>query len=357
MNTVVNLAKELITIPSVKGNEEALQKVLHTAVSKVNKFEVVLFEQNGSHSALVSNGKTSNKKFKIILNAHLDVVPAKEEQFSPYEKGGKIYGRGAIDMKSSAAVEILAFKEVADKINYPLGLQLVTDEEIGGFNGTRYQINKGVRADFVVAGEHTNFGVNNKAKGILWVKFRTAGKAAHAAYPWNGQNAVIQMMPVMEHIQKTFPTPEKESWVTTANIAVLDTANKTFNKVPDVCELSVDIRYVPEDTDTVEKKLLSGISKNVAYEIIEKEPAQITDGNNEYVKKLRQSVYKVSGKESPIIVKHGGSDIRHYNDVGCAGVTFGPLGAGLHTDEEWVDIDSLGTYYQILVDFLLSLNT
>ena len=135
--------------------------------------------------------KTRPKKFKIILNAHLDVVSGREEQYKPYEKDGKLFGRGAIDMKGAAAVEILVFKEVAKRVSYPLALQLVTDEEIGGFCGTKYQIEKGVRADFVIAGEPTDFGVNNKAKGIIWLKIKTKGKSAHGAYPWRGKNALL----------------------------------------------------------------------------------------------------------------------------------------------------------------------
>lgn len=355
MNSILSLATRLISIPSEKENTEAIKYVLEIASEEVKEYTKTNFMQNDSPSILFSNNKTSKNKFKIILNAHLDVVPAKVEQFKPFEKEGRLYGRGAIDMKSAAAVEILVFKEIAKTVGYPLGLQLVTDEEIGGNNGTKYQLQKGVRTDFVIAGEHTNFGVNNKAKGILWAKFKSQGKAAHAAYPWNGKNAITLMGKLINHINKTFPDPKKESWVTTANIASITSVNKTFNKVPDDCELLVDIRYIPEDTDTVEDALLKGLPKDVVYERIEKEPAQITDENNEYVQALRKSVKTVTKKESAIIVKHGGSDIRHFNSVGCAGVTFGPIGAGLHTDEEWVDIQSLQDYYNILKDFLLSI--
>ena len=81
----------------------------------------------------------------------------------------------------------------------------------------------------------------------------------------------------------------------------------------------------------------------------------MTDENNSYVKALQKSTGTITGTPAKIIVKHGGSDIRHYNGVHEDGVTFGPIGAGLHSDDEWVDIKSLEEYYQILKDFLLSL--
>ena len=189
--SIILLTKSLISIPSTRNNKKALNDVLDLALKEVKDFTIERFEKEGYPSALIYPQKTRPNNFKIILNAHLDVVSGREEQYKPYEKDGKLFGRGAVDMKGAAAVEILVFKEVAKKVSYPLALQLVTDEEIGGFCGTKYQIEKGVRADFVIAGEPTDFGVNNKAKGIIWLKIKTKGKAAHGAYPWRGKNALL----------------------------------------------------------------------------------------------------------------------------------------------------------------------
>ena len=84
------------------------------------------------------------------------------------------------------------------------------------------------------------------------------------------------------------------------------------------------------------------------------EPSQFTDMKNSYVTLLKNATQIITKKDAQVIVKHGGSDIRHYNAVGCDGVTFGPIGSGLHTDEEWVDCKSLETYFLILRKFLLS---
>ncbi len=144
LNNIINFSKHLISLPSTRSNPSMLKKVLNEVLKEVKEYTVEYFEKNQMPSALVYFGKSGPKRFKVILNAHLDVVEAKEDQYKPFEKDGRLYGRGAIDMKAAAAVEILVFKELANKVNYPLGLQLVTDEEIGGFNGTKYQIEKGV---------------------------------------------------------------------------------------------------------------------------------------------------------------------------------------------------------------------
>lgn len=352
---IIQLTKSLISIPSIKGNTEALKQTLEIAKKELAGFTIEEFESNGIPSLLAYVGGTRPEKFKVILNAHLDVVPAKGNQYQVTEKDGKLHGRGTNDMKAAAAAELMVFKEVAKQLPYPTALQLVTDEEIGGNDGTKYQIQQGVRGDFVIAGEPTNFGINNKAKGIVWAKITVHGKVAHGAYPWNGENAIWKMKTFLDNLEKAFPVPEKESWVTTVNLATIGTSNITSNQVPEDCWATIDCRYIPEEKDTIEQKLRDLLPEGAEIEIREKEPPQGTKEDNPFVVALSRATEKVTGKPSASIVKHGASDVRHYEPVGVPGVTFGPIGAGLHSDEEWVDAKSLEDYSNILKEFLLSL--
>ena len=364
LNKILSLTQSLISIPSTKENKKALNEVLELALKELKDFTIERFEKDGYPSALVYREKSRPKRFKVILNAHLDVVVGKDGQFKPYEKDGKLYGRGAIDMKGAAAALILVFKEMAKKVSYPIALQLVTDEEIGGFCGTKYQIEKGARADFVLAGEPTDFGINNKAKGIIWAKVKTKGKAAHGAYPWLGKNALWIAKKILDEVEKQYPLPKKEAWKTTFNLAKIETTNQTFNKVPDEAIISFDIRYIPEEfkgkdftkgKEIINKKLKKLVGNLGKIEILLFEPPQFTDEKNPYVLKLKEATKKVLQKTPKIIVKHGGSDIRHFNQVSCQGVTFGPIGGGLHGDNEWVDIKILDKYSTILFGFLKNL--
>ena len=156
--------------------------VFDMVVEEFEEFNIKSFVSEGVRSCLVSTKTHQEMSFKVILNAHLDVVPGSDDQFAPFVKDGRLYGRGAYDMKAAAAVEILVFKELADKVSYPLGLQLVTDEEVGGFKGTKYQVDQGVRAEFIVVGEPTNLDIGHKAKGVLWLKIVFKGESAHGAY-------------------------------------------------------------------------------------------------------------------------------------------------------------------------------
>jgi succinyl-diaminopimelate desuccinylase len=133
------------------------------------------------------------------------------------------------------------------------------------------------------------------------------------------------------------------------------TSNKTYNKIPDTCEVMLDIRYIPEQINTIVKDIKKLLPKVFSLEIIMKEPAQFVEDNNAYIKKLQVAGKSFVKKGIPLYSAQGSSDARHYTRVGCDAVEFGPLGKGMGTDNEWVDIKSLKTYYQILEKFLHSI--
>lgn len=356
LNKIVSLTEKFVSIESIPENTEALESILELALSALKGYTIERFENNGVKSVLIYNSQKRPKKFKIILNGHLDVIPGKEYQYLPKIKNNRLYGVGAMDMKASVACLIIAFKEVAKSINYPLGLQLVTDEESGGFNGTKHQIDKGVRADFVIAGESTNLHIANKAKGILWAKISAKGKTAHGAYPWKGENAIWKMNEFLNLLEKKYPVLNEEKWVTTVSLSRIETSNKTFNKIPDDCAVWLDTRYIPQDSDTIVSNIKELLPKGFTLEIVVKEPALFVDENNQYLKILREIDERVAKKKVSLYGAQGSSDARHFAMMNCDGIEFGPIGGGIGSDNEWVDIKSLGVYFRILKDFLLLLN-
>ena len=352
LQNIVSLSKKFVSIKSTSENPRALVEILELALSYLKEYTIERFESNGVKSALIYHSKRRPKKFKIILNGHLDVIPGKEHQYLPQIKGSRLYGVGSMDMKANVACLIMAFKEIANKVNYPLGLQLVTDEEIGGSYGTKHQIDKGVRADFVIAGEPTNFDIVNKAKGVIWAKISTKGKTAHGAYPWRGENAIWKMNEFLNILKEKYPIPNQQKWVTTVNLSRIETSNQTFNKIPDDCVVGLDVRYIPEEKDTIVKSIKNLVPKGFALNILAKEPAMFTDSDNKYIKILQKAGKQIIKKNIVLRGAQGSSDARHFERVGCLGIEFGPIGSGIGSDNEWVDIPSLEKYYQILKNFL-----
>jgi succinyl-diaminopimelate desuccinylase len=117
-------ARELLAVPSTADRPDDLRRALDLVLDVVGPgFTVERFESNGKPSALVYRG-SPRPRFRIILNAHLDVVPAEPRQFRPRRDGDRLYARGAQDMKVSALVEAQVFGELAGRLPYPLALQL-----------------------------------------------------------------------------------------------------------------------------------------------------------------------------------------------------------------------------------------
>lgn len=353
---IISLAQKLIQIESVRENKIGLQEVLGLVKIDLSQNSMVEFEDSGVPGLFFSNRKNNTQQYKVILNAHLDVVPGSAEQFKPFLRDGRLYGRGAYDMKAAAAVEILVFRELAEKLTYPLGLQLVTDEEVGGFCGTKYQVDQGIRAEFIIVGEPTNLDIGHKAKGILWTKILFRGESAHGAYLWQGKNAIWEMERFLEQLKSVYPVPTEEVWQTTVNVAQVMTENSVYNKVPDKCELKLDVRFVPEDKDLVLDKIKKLLPDGAEMEVILQESSQYTESNNPYLVQLQKCCSETRGADCEVIARHGGSDLRFFDQVGGKGVEFGPVGYGHHTDEEWVEVESLERYYEILKSFLLSLD-
>lgn len=353
-DALLPLIKNFISIPSDTNDREACLKILEAAQDELKGFTSIPFAKEGIPSLLYTNTQEPTKTCKIILNAHLDVVPGLHEQFEPYEKDGKLYGRGTFDMKAGAASMILAFKELAHQLPYTLGLQLTTDEELIGYNGVGYQLAQGVTADFAITGECTDFTIINKLKGRYVVKLDTVGTAAHSAYLWRGSNALLNLYESLQKIMEAFPMPKQASWSTTVNVNTVETTNIADNTVPHDASANLDIRYIPEDKDMVIQKLTSVLPEHTKLEVLKHMPCHNTEPTNTYLQTLTKAYEEVMHEQPTIKHNYGGSDIIFYSMYGINGIEFGPKGGGMHSDSEWVEIDNIAEYYNILKKFLLS---
>ncbi|HSW97136.1 MAG TPA: M20/M25/M40 family metallo-hydrolase [Candidatus Saccharimonadales bacterium] len=355
LDHILKLTKRFISIPSTEDNPTALSEVLEVAKKELQGyFPMEEFESKGIPSILVHNTNKRTKHFKIILNGHLDVVPGKKDQFQTKIKNGKLYGRGAYDMKAAAAVMIVLFRNLAQEISYPLALQIVTDEENYSEHTTQYQIKKGIRGEFVICGESSsNLNIRNAAKGSLWINIEASGKTAHGGYLWRGDNALWKLSDVLHKIREIYPVPQEEIWATTINLAKIETPNIAANAVPDKAIAYLDIRFIHEDRDIL-TKIKSLIPDDMKIHIIQDTIPTYVSPDNSFVTLLGQEIKKISPEDGQIQNTHATSDIRFYNEVDCMGIEFGPKGGNPHSENEYVDIQSLLDYYHILKNFLLS---
>jgi succinyl-diaminopimelate desuccinylase len=357
MDDLLAAATKLIAIPSTSDSPDQLRAALDFVVDLVGPgFDVETFTSRGKPSALLYR-PGPRPHFRTILNAHLDVVPA--DVYAARREGNRLYGRGAQDMKIAALVMATVFRDLARELPYPLGLQLVTDEEVGGYDGTAFQLAAGVTAGFVVIGEQSGLRVVTDSKGLCQLRLHATGAGAHAAYPWLGDNALLRLTRAIDTILERYPVPAQEQWTTTVNVARIETPNRAVNQVPAAATAWLDIRFPPSDGDfdgrapeEISARLTALTGLHV--EIDSLGPPHHADPGSEEVALLRAAA-RGAGFSGDLLRKHGAADGRFYYAQGVDAVIFGPGGDGQHGPDEWADLTTVEPYRRALTTFLRSL--
>ncbi|RKT56503.1 succinyl-diaminopimelate desuccinylase [Saccharothrix australiensis] len=351
------LADELLRIPSTADRPEELARALDFVLDVVGPgCTVERFESGGKPSALVYRGR-ERVPFRVIFNAHLDVVPGSPEQFRPRRAGSRLYARGAQDMKLSALVLASVFRDVPT--TFPVALQLVTDEEVGGRDGTLHQLERGVTARFAVIGEHSGLRLVTESKGLATARVSAVGLAAHGAYPWLGDNAVVKLVRAVDALLAAYPPPTEEQWRTTVNVARIGTANTAVNQVPADATAWLDIRFPPEDGDFAGRDAaavaahLSAVC-GLPVEVLHVEPPHRAARDGVDVRALRAAA-RAQGYSGEFLRKHGAADSRFFHRHGVDAVIFGIGGDGQHGPDEYADLDTVEPYRRALADYLGSL--
>jgi succinyl-diaminopimelate desuccinylase len=292
---------------------------------------------------------------RIIFNGHLDVVPGHEDQFAPRIDGGRLFGRGAYDMKAALGAMMLAVADLTagGLDGAEVQLMVVPDEERSepGENCTQMMVRDGLRADFVVCGEPTDMHVGVQAKGVLMVRVDVPGTAAHGATPWLGDNAVLRAVDLFRRIEtlpfaaESAPLFERPS----INLGRIQ-GGDAVNKVPDLCRMDVDVRYLPGQSPEGVLAQIRSLDRDAGVEVLLERPPADVPADHPMVRALLEA----AGRQEPSsasVGRDGASDAVAFLGVGVPAVEFGPRGGGHHGPEEYVEIESLPRYRRALVEF------
>ncbi|MCA9375411.1 M20/M25/M40 family metallo-hydrolase, partial [Candidatus Dojkabacteria bacterium] len=344
---------------------------LRNAVDLVEKevcelgLKVCRFEKNKKPSiVLTSDG---SKSPDIFLSGHLDVVPGSPMQFKPLERDGKVYARGASDMKGPVSAMLFAFKELvkmSDTKNASVGLMLTTDEEVGGFNGTKYLLND-IRFKSKVAfvPDTTSlvpYEVCTDEKAVWHIKISVSGTEAHGSRPWLGVNAIEKSMDISRQIKTSFDnkwgTPSQDfNWIPSVNIGKVIGGTAT-NKVPEKCELYLDIRFPEGISFESVSNIVSEIASrnNALIETLVFGSSNHIDKSNYYLSRWVDAVEKNTSHDVKYFRTHGASDGRYFHELGIPCVMSKPHCSLTHMKDEWVDYDSLVEFKDIIKKWVLS---
>jgi succinyl-diaminopimelate desuccinylase len=355
MKTVIPLTKELIRFHSMHSRPEELLRCADFIAHWLQRAGLAcqrhLVEGIPSVSVLPQAGAA-----QVLLMSHIDVVDGPPELFTPREKGGRLYGRGALDDKYAVALSMVLARNWLARLaarggsqaDLPFGILITGDEEIGGRHGTQALLG-GLRCRFCIAldgGDPDKIVV--KEKGILRLKLTASGKAAHGARPWLGENAIEILMADIAKLRRFFRYRPPDYWHRSLNIGHI-AGGRSINQVPDTAEALFDIRFTERDDP---EALVARMQRRLRgrLEVITREGLFLARPSP-YLDLLQQAAPQAS-----LGFAHGASDARHLSAFGIDGVVWGAEGGlSFHSAGEYVDTASVRLLYRQLDAFLAAL--
>jgi succinyl-diaminopimelate desuccinylase len=303
------------------------------------------------------SGRRQAHVITVVLHAHLDVVPGQPAQFEPRLDGDRLYGRGAYDMKGALAAMLLALTDLRDQSAVRVRLGVVPDEESEEEKerGSDYLVDHGFTGDFAITGEPTDLHIGVQAKGVLAMRIAVAGRAAHGATPWLGDNAVLKALDVFRTIE-SLPFARQSSDLfdrPSINLGRI-WGGDALNKVPDACVIDVDIRYLPEQEPERIVDQVRGIPDTRIVSMFSRPPA-VVDRDSVFVQALCEAAAPHHAGDVMSVGRDGASDAVSFLRAGVPAVEFGPIGGGHHGPDEWVSVASLSSYRAAIGSFIRDL--
>ncbi len=312
---------------------------------------VKLHNSGGFPSLIATTHETA--KPKVVLQAHLDVVPAESALYNLREEDGKLYGRGVYDMKFAAACYLQLVEELKGELGqYDFAIMLTSDEELGGKNGTGYLVEQGFSAGVCVLPDGGNdWHMEAGNNGVWMIELTATGRSAHGSRPWEGENAIEKLTAALLEIRSLFEeaAPHKCS-ITVSRIS----GGHAINQVPDDATATIDMRFVNDDHYQAKRAKIENIASKAKLTIktLAKEPVGNIDLEHPAIKSFAKVASKVRGQELGECRSFGSSDARYFTAQGIPSIVVRPNGGGAHSSEEWIDKADLLEFYEVLKAYI-----
>ncbi len=350
---MVDMLADLIKISSDPASDK--QEILDYVQSFTEQIKMrnTVYGEPGSPALLAEYGTAG-----VVLSGHLDTPPVgdywsySQSQFA----GGRMYGRGAADMKGTVVAMLQAAQDlVARKI--PVTLALTTDEETTMAGAAALARTLAIRrARAIVVGEPTGLRVGYAEKGVLHMAIETRGRAAHGAMPHLGENAITKMMRILRALESfRGRIVHPELGTVTINIGTLKGGTR-INVVPSKCVSEVDVRFPPPYTpDQLYHEIeehLKRIKTPFTLRRLVTLPSVQIDPNADHIRIMRE----VSGAEMAVLVH--ASEAVQYAPVNPRVVIYGAGDEELsHQANEYVKVEAISKAAETYKKFIQRMST
>jgi acetylornithine deacetylase len=291
---------------------------------------------------VVGTARGSGGGRAFLLNAHMDTVgvAGMDRPFEPHSEDGRLYGRGAYDMKASLAAIMLAGADAVEAgLRGDVLVTAVCDEEVGSIGSAALAAR--LHADAAIVAEPTEERLAIAHKGFAWVEIETHGVAAHGSRPDLGEDAIARMGRVLvglEALDQALRERDGHALLGSGSIhASTIEGGRELSTYPERCILRAERRTLPGETEPdveAEARRLLGELDGSARVTFFREPFEV-DEDAEIVALVRRHA---NGAE--LVGMPFWADSALFAAAGIPTVLFGPRGEGAHAAVEWVDIAS-----------------
>ncbi len=252
------LARQLIDIPSISGDEAPIARFLAGYLGDLG-YRVELVDALPSrHNLLATTGAAP----RVVLCTHLDTVPP---FIGSHEDGTFLYGRGACDSKGIIAAQIAAAEQLRAEGYAGIGLLFVVDEEMGSLGARAANAHPRARqCRYIIVGEPTDNKLAIGCKGSLRISLRTEGSGGHSAYPERGSSAVNRLLDVLADVRRSAWPQDDFFGATTCNIGVISGGTRT-NVLATEARADLHFRLVT-DAEAVQAQLARAVAGRAQVE-------------------------------------------------------------------------------------------
>ena len=382
MSSTLALLEALIARPSVTPADAGCQALIAERLSACG-FEIERMD-SGPEGARVSNlwalrrGTAANGPV-LMFAGHTDVVPPgslaawTSDPFVPSYREGRIYGRGAADMKGSVAAMVVAAEEfVAAHAGHQgsVAFLLTSDEEGPATDGTVVCCEllkaRGQKLDYCIVGEPTSVEtlgdmIKNGRRGTLSGKLKVKGVQGHVAYPHLARNPVHQAAPALAELAATeWDSGNAYFPATTFQISNINAGTGATNVIPGELVIDFNFRFSTESTPEGLKSKVHALLDRHGFEYslswtLGGEPFLTPVGN--LSEALRAAILSETGLEPQLSTTGGTSDGRFIAKICPQVLEFGPINASIHKIDEYVPADCVeplkNVYRRTLENLLL----
>jgi len=360
---LLQIIKDLISFRTITGNTSEIDKCLaYIQDTLLSSGADVKIHRDPSASPVIFAKNTSSDHFDVLILGHIDVVPAEDKMFNPVIKEGKLYARGALDMKSFAAVAIHSMNHIMQtKSPLKFGFILSTDEETGSKSLEAFlKKNPDLKADIVldndVGGDVTK--IIARCKNPVYVRLYAKGQAAHGSTPWNGIDANEQLFETWQNIRKLYPKfslktgAPKDTWIDTVHFATIE-GGKVSNIISGEATALLDFRLTEKSSlDNLKQNLKNCMADGVSFEIEMASIPVVADEKNPVLLCYKNLAEEILEHKVDFEYMGGATDSRALYERGATIIMHSGSGDGMHASNEYVILKSVEDIADIQTRFL-----